>query len=227
MSALYQILVQTDRLSELQAQAQKIGKSADVALVAARGAANFVKDYLSDLDESHPNVVGGPRTHFFLKAMKSVTNPEAEGVGASFAVTSVGFALLYYGSGGLPGGVVKPGKSISSFSGKLTRFLAIPTAATYGKTPAEVSDEQDIAFRGGPNGGALVQALATAATHGPKKGQRVNRPIPGGMVLFWLVTEANIPPHPDFLPSPRALAGAAADAAESYLAFLLKTGGNN
>jgi hypothetical protein len=210
------IRIQTQALDELQAKAAQIGKEPEVALVGARGAANLTRQHLFNLDER------SPRTHFYSRAAKSIEEPVAEGQGASFTIYKVGLAQRYFG------GTIAAGKGTSSFSGGPTKYLAVGTDEAEGKTPWEVSQEQDIAFvpRKGDKA-MLVQGMRTTVTRGPNKGQTVTRAVPGGRVLFWLVTEVTQEADPTVLPADEDLSEAARYHMDNYLSRLLETGGPN
>jgi hypothetical protein len=214
--------LQTKALDELQVKAAQIGKSGEVSMVGARGVGNLVREHLFALDNSGANQLGGVRTHFFASAAKSVEEPRPEGQGASFLITKIGLALRWLG------GTVKAGKGISSKSGKLTKYLAIPARAeSYGKTPAEFDD---LVFVPRGNGKAmLMQALQTSIDRKAqrRKGATVSSYArsAGGLVMFWLVTQVTQQPDPNVMPSEEAMATAAAGHMENYLARLLESGG--
>ena len=202
------IRINDERIGELMKKAEVLEQTAEVSLVGARGAANFVQDYLFDLDATRTNKMGGLRTHFFANAARSVSTPQPVGAGAAFSINQVGFAQR------LRGGIIRPGVGVSSATGEMTKFLAIPARAeSYGKTPGEF---HDLVFQPTRTGGMLVQGLQTVITRGNRKGDYSTTPI-GGLVMYWLVKEVNQTADPTILPSDIALAGAAGDSMESYL----------
>ena len=208
------IRVNTAALQELQAQAAKLGKEPEAALVAARGASNLTRQHLFNLDER------SPRTHFYSSAAKSIEEPVVEGEGASFTIYKTGLAQRYFG------GHIEAGKGTSSFSGGPTKYLSIGTDEAEGKTPWEVSQEQDIAFvpRKGDKA-MLVQAMQTVITRGPNKGKTMTRANPAGRVLFWLVTDVDQDADPTVLPADEDLGEAARYPLDNFLTRLLQTGG--
>ena len=202
------IRINDERIGELMKQAAVLDQETEVSMVGARGAANFVQDYLFELDAERPNKMGGLRTHFFANAARSVSTPQPAGAGAAFSINQVGFAQR------LLGGVIRPGLGISRATGELTKLLAIPARAeSYGKTPGEFDDLQFVPTK---FGGMLVQALSTQIVRGSRKGDFSTRAI-GGLVMYWLVKEVRQDADPTVLPSDIALAGAAGDSMESYL----------
>jgi len=207
------VTVNTQRLGELERQALELGQSVPAQLVAGRAAANYVRDYLFDLDAERANRMGGERTHFYSRAAKSLTEPKPDDVGVSFLITQTGFAQRLYG------GVITAGKGVSSRTGELTKYLALAaTSEAYGKTPGEFDD---LEFRPTRNGGMLVQALQTQIVRGKKQkdGSRDFSTIAaGGLVMFWLVPEVTQEADPTVLPSNETIATAAADAEAGFLA---------
>jgi hypothetical protein len=209
------IRIQSQALVELQAKAAKVGRQADVALAAARGAADRTRRHLYNLDER------SPRSHFYSAAAKSIEEPRIEGQGASFVITKVGLAQRYFG------GHIEAGKGASSAGGALTKYLAIPARdETENKTPGEFDD---LIFVPRGNGKAmLVQALQTSIVG--KRGQTLKHPerrsdqnTTGGLVMFWLVSAVDQEPDPTVLPADEDLSEAARYHGEQYLARLLET----
>lgn len=215
MSALI-VRLFTETLDKLKANAARIAHEPEIAMVGARAAANLTRQHLFNLDER------SPRSHFYSAGAKSIEEPVQEGRGASFLITKVGLAQRYFG------GHIQAGKGASSSTGSPTKYLAIGTEEAEGKTPKEISMEQDIAFVPRGKGKAmLVQAMQTILTRGPRKGQTVTRANPKGRVIFWLVTEVDQEPDETVLPSNEDLSEAARYHGEQYLTRLLQTGGAN
>ena len=212
MSAL-SIRLQTRALDDLQKKAAQIGREPEAALYAARGAANLARQYLLNLD------VRSPRSHFYSAASKSIAEPFIEAGGAAFTINKVGLAQRWLG------GDIHAGAGTSSATGGPTRYLAIGTDEVEGKTPKEVSMEQDVAYVPRRNGKAmLVQGMRTISTRGPHKGETVIRANPGGLVLFWLVPDVRQEADPTVLPVDEDLAEEARYYMDKYLSRLLETG---
>lgn len=207
------IRLQTEALDELQEKAAQIGKEPEAALVAARGAADLTRQHLFALDER------SPRSHFYSAAAKSIEEPVVESGGASFTINKVGLAQRWLG------GPITAGKGTSNVTGGPTKYLAIGTDEVEGKTPWEVSKEQDVAFvPRGAGKAMLVQAMQTTVTRGPNKGKTAMRANPAGMVLFWLVPEVTQEGDPNVMPSEEDMSEAARYHLDNYLTRLLETG---
>lgn len=211
MSAL-SVRLQTQPLKDLLAKANAIGREADVALVGARAVANLVRAHLFNLEAR------SPRSHFYSAAAKSVQDAHTDGRGASFLINQVGLAQRWFG------GDIHAGVGTSSATGRPTKYLAVGTDEVEGKTPWEVAQDQDMAFVPRGHGKAmLVQGMRTTATRGAHKGEEVFRPVPGGMVLFWLVTDVHQDPDASVMPTGEDMEYEAAQSMGNYLARLLQT----
>lgn len=96
-----------------------------------------VEQNLTDNYVTKPNKLGGESTGYWSKVIRSITT-EIVGEGVVLDMSEQGLALHYYGSGGLPGGVVSP-KNTSEITGKKITSLSIPViAAAHGKSIAQV-----------------------------------------------------------------------------------------
>lgn len=216
MSAI-SIKLKTDALDDLAQKGAELGKSRQVALVGARGAANLVRNHLFALDESAANQMGGPRTHFYSDAAKSVTEPEPTANGAMFTITKVGLAQRWLG------GTIKAGAGTSSATGGPTKYLAIPARAeAYGKTPGEFEDL--VFIPRGPGRAMLVEALQSKIIEGKKRksGARdYSTEAAGGLVMFWLVSEVTQQGDPNVMPTQADLEEAARYPMQNYISRLL------
>ena len=202
------IKIKSEELTALQERATKAGIADDVAAVGGRAVAGFLRDYLFNLDNERPNKMGGQRTHFFADAARSVQNPKVSSGTASVSINNLGLAQR------LLGGTITAGHGISSRTGQLTKYLAIPARAeSYGKTPGEFDDLEFVPTR---KGGMLVQALQTQITRGKRKGDWSTTTV-GALAMYWLTPEVTQEADPTVLPGEKAMAGCATDAMEDYL----------
>lgn len=187
----------------------------ELARVAGRAAATATRDHLFERDRSHPNKMGGSRTHFYADAARSVQAPNVGGGRAEISVMAVGLAQRWLG------GTITAGAGTSSKSGGPTRFLAVPARAeAYGKTPGEFHDLQFVPASS-EHPAMLVQALQTLLKRGKRgfKGARVE----GGFAMFWLFRSVTQRADPEVMPSDDELGKAAGTAVNSYVARRLQT----
>jgi hypothetical protein len=203
------ISINTSEVQALQLRARQGNLAQDAAMVGARAIANLTREHLFELEGSHPNALGGPRTHFYANAARSVQNPVAGDGQVSMSINALGLAQRWLG------GDTKAGVGTSSFTGKLTHYLAIPARAeAYGRTPVEFSDLHFVPRRNGQ--AMLVQAFQTLVTH-VKNGFKAAGEV-GGLVMFWLATEVHQNPDPSVMPTEEAMANSAQSAMNSFLA---------
>lgn len=141
---------------------------------------------------------------FWADVVNSV-EAESDASGATVSLNELGIGLRYRG------GTVTPGKSISSYTGELTRALAIPGD----KTPVQ----QGRAIRPGRAGvlafiravsrgetiGYLVEGQEKTITRGKNKGGTRIVPKPGGSLLYTLRTITRHRPDPNILPDEAAI----------------------
>jgi hypothetical protein len=202
--------IQSKKLDELRKRGAALWKDNSARLVAGRAVANEVKDHLFALD-SRANKLGGPRSHFYSAAAKSVADPQASGEKVTFEITKIGLALRWLG------GTVKAGASTSSATGSLTKYLAIPARTeAVGKPPSEFPDLKFIPRR---NGGAmLVQALQTTVSISGRKRIKITRGSEvGGLVMYWLVKQTTNRPDPTVMPTEEQMLETAVDAMGQYI----------
>lgn len=208
--------ISSNDLAKLQKSLTSTELKNEVALAAGRGAANLVRNHLLDFDSSHPNKLGGTRTHFYASAADSISEPQLSGGTVSFSISKVGLAQRFYG------GPIHAGVGISSMTGSPTKYLAIPACSgAYGLLPDTFSDLRFIP-RG--NGRAmLVQPLQTAPSIRGRKGKATRRGSKaGGIVMYWLTRSVDQKPDPSVLPTAEALQEAAVVEAGRYLAERLQ-----
>jgi hypothetical protein len=163
-------------------------------------ASNAVKGYLDDLEDNRPNQLGGARTHYWSSARQS-TSFSLDSDGATVSISRIGMKLHYHG------GTVTAGKGISSFSGKPTRYLAIPARAeAHGRKPSDFHDLIPLWGRNGPY--ALARSVSTMiATTRSRAKNAASRPFlvkrgseQGGEVMFWLKESVTLQPDPTVIP---------------------------
>lgn len=182
----------------------------------AAGVETSVRAHLRSINSRSPN------SDYYSKAARSV-EVEADASHALVRVPRTGMALHYYG------GQVLPGKSISSFTGKPTVALAIPTdnVPRQGEENERASPREMgilafiLAFipaRNRPGSvGYLVEGEEKQITRGPRKGGRRIVPKKGGQLLFVLRSWTDHDPDESVLPSLIALQTAARDGADKHI----------
>jgi len=208
----------TDGASPVIERAQRVLRSGAVERVMGQTAAEAVREHLSGLDSTRPNMLGGRRTHFWGAAAKS-TSWEAQPGEATVSINQVGIRQR------LLGGRIVPTKG---------KYLTIPASPdAYGRRAGQF-DNLRFGFAVNPQGNlqpALVEAGAPAASFGgrPKDGSRaVKRGAGvGGKVMFWLVTQVYQQADPSVLPSTKQLEDVAVSAANRFIARQLAKGGRN
>lgn len=155
-----------------------------------------------------------PNSGFYASASKS-TEVQADSAGAMVMITKRGMALRYYG------GRVLPGKTISSFTGKRTTTLAIPSenvpmAGKEGrKGPREMGILAFIPSKKSGTVGVLVEGEMKNRVRKP--GQRVV-PKDGGKLMYVLRSWTDHKEDKSLLPTIASLLTAATDAAHDYFA---------
>lgn len=173
----------------------------------AQGVELGVREHLTGLNSRSPN------TNFYARAAKS-TEVEADGAQGLVRITQRGMALRYYG------GRVVPGKSISSFTGKETKALAIPSknvplAGREGrKGPREMGL---LAFLPSKKPGT-IGVLIEGAEKAKKKGGTRIVPKDGGRLMYVLRSWTDHKENPALLPTLSDLIATASNAAEDFIA---------
>lgn len=210
------VKIQSEPLTRLLAQADKLGHGDDAAMAAGRGVKSLLVNYFSMLDGERSQ-----RSHFYGQTAKATSNPQPVGPGVvTIGIDKVGFAQRWLG------GPIYAGRGVSSKTGKLTKYLAIPASGTEaeGKTPADFPNLQ---FFRTPRGGGLklTRAIATLLDikrSGKNKGKFKNvGSVIGDVVLFWLVDHVNQSADPSVMPPDDLMAQTATDGAQTYVSALL------
>lgn len=179
---------------------------------AAAGVENEVQEHLLGLNSRSPN------TSFYGRAARS-TETDAREDGATVSITARGLALRYYG------GQVLPKLSISSFTGRPTKALALPTdavpmAGSEGRMgPREVGILAFIPSKKAGTVGVLVEGQNKTITRGPNQGGTRVVPTPGGRLMFVLRSWTDHAPDPSVLPTHDDLTQAAASGLSEFLRY--------
>ncbi|MCW1913728.1 hypothetical protein OJ996_09090 [Luteolibacter sp. GHJ8] len=161
-------------------------------------------------------VVEETRTNFWERVQNSIES-EADENGATITYNELGIGLRYRG------GTVTPGKSISTFTGKLTRALAIPSdkVPLVNKRPVAPRYAGLLAFlrstTRGDTVGVLVEGQQKVITRGPNKGKTRIVPKPGGDLLYVLKKMTRHRPDPQILPDESAIQAAGQAAIQRLL----------
>lgn len=174
--------------------------------IAGRAVANAIRSHLFRRDGTHPNSLGGRRTHFWAQAARS-TNFQPKPDGAEVTISFLGFRLQF------EGGTIKPVNK---------KFLTIPVAAeAHGRRASEFDDLEFAVVPG--YGPALVRAQSQQIKVG-KKGVTPGS-VQGGEVIFRLAKQATIPAHPDALPAVEIMKREAVAALTGYYNRNVASGG--
>lgn len=171
----------------------------------AGGVETLVRKHLLERDGAK-----SPNTGFYGKAARSVESSATDERG-EVRIPHRGMALRYYGSGGLPGGVVRPTEM---------KNLALPTAnvPVRGGERMRPGEFEDLAWlpakkTARPNvTGYLVEGIRL-----DKQNERRIAPKPDGKLMFVLMAETKHNPDATVLPAEEEMHGAARMAAEDFL----------
>jgi len=156
---------------------------------------------------------GLSKTGFYEEAARSV---DVEYPGDDIEVTTDrrGILLRYFGSGGLPGGVVRPVRA---------KYLTIPAIAeAYGKPARSFSGLVFVKFK---SGAAALMEAAPKGARVAKTGKKVKNSFKlagtqgafSRRVFYWLVKETRHLPDESVLPTQTALEDAVIEEAEKYI----------
>ena len=153
---------------------------------------------------------------FYAEAARGIT-AEYTDDGIEVSTSRVGIRLRFLGSGGLPGGVVRPVKA---------KYLTIPAIAeAYGKPAGYFGGLRFVKFGTAPDApAALIERGVKSATVA-KTGKRVrnaykNAGTQGAFehrVFYWLKKETRHKPDDSVLPSVEAVEAVVEKAAEEYI----------
>jgi hypothetical protein len=198
--------------ASLEAQAKGMADSTGMHSAIRQNTLEEVKNHLRE--KYLPR--DGPRGDFWADVIAS-TQAASDDKSATVSLTELGVALRF------SGGEVTPGKSISSFTGKPTRALAIPTAAVpvaRGRQirPGRAGILAFIKSRGaGETVGFLVSGELKKIMRGKNKGNDRIVPKTGAQILYTLRTITRHKPDPNILPPDDALVDAAKRAIIAHL----------
>lgn len=146
----------------------------------------------------------GPRGDFWADVISSRQSSFTESA-ATESLTELGVFLRYHG------GDVYPGKSISSWTGELTRALAVPSRNVPVERGRQIRPGRAgvLAFipsrGGGETVGVLVEGEERIALRGKNKGKPYAMAKPGGSLMYTLRTVTHHQQDPDILPPVAAL----------------------
>ena len=161
----------------------------------------------------------GPRGDFWAD-VRDKTASSYNDKSATVTLNEVGIALRYHG------GEVTPGKSNSSYTGKLTKALSIPSlnVPVSGGRQVRPGNAGLLAFIKKAGGGDTIGYLVEGSTKTRKKktkrgdiGTDYIVPKAGGMLMFTLRTITRHKGDPGILPSEDDLTSAAIMAITDYL----------
>lgn len=197
--------------------------------VAGRSGRNTYVDHLRARQATHGNKRGWTRTNFWAKAASAVSFAPVDDDTVEISTPAIGVSLQYYGTGGLPGGVLRP----------LTgTYLTLPaTAEAYGKRAREYSD-LEFGFALDPETGRMRPALVRRADslvalhRRARKNRGRDVPLPfgpgseasSGAPIFWLVRKVKQAGDPTVLPPEGRIADNAMADVDEYLAILDERG---
>ena len=195
--------------------------------VVGRAARNLTVDHLRAYNRDHPNALGGRRTNFYAAAANSANYRLVGEDGVVISIPHQGLALRLFGTGGLPGGVLKPVNA---------KFLTLPASPeAHGKRAREFSD-LEFGFAFDPELGRMRPALVRKADSllSLYRGRRTQRPAvfgPGtsessGEPIFWLVRQVRQSGDRAVLPSDASYGEAMQAAGQEWFELQLERGSN-
>ncbi|MDR1284224.1 MAG: hypothetical protein LBK99_25910 [Opitutaceae bacterium] len=200
MSTGMAIVFERDEVSPLLAALGDDIRGQHLSMVMGRAVGQLTRDWLFDLNnERHKH----GRVPYYQQAARSVTVNKTDW-GAAVSVTQTGIRLRRFGSGGLPGGVVKPrpGKT----------YLTLPNEdypAGYGLRAREFNDLRFsiVLDKNGALRPALVRRASTAIKFVRRKQKDGSikttvkaTELRDGEVVYWLVRQTRHRPDPAILP---------------------------
>lgn len=151
--------------------------------IASLAAVEAWQDHLDQHYVAKPNKLGGASTGYWSLVRNGIFGrPTA--TGATVTARGPGLSMKY------DGGVVRPGKGTSTYTGRATQMLSIPVAAeAHGKRPGDFGKSL-----------FLVQLHGPAAAAGLVK--RQGRSKTRGKLMFILAKQARIKPDKNITPQP-------------------------
>ena len=200
-------------IADLQAHAAAMKDRTGLHGSISTGVLVAVKDHLKDNYLQRD----GPRGDFWADVIAS-SQAKSTAESATVSLTELGIGLRYRG------GTVTPGKSISSFTGELTRALAIPSSKVPVKGGRQIRPGRAgvLAFiqskRGGETVGYLVEGETKTAKRGKNKGKPYVTAKPGGALLYTLRTITRHRGDKNILPTNQAIETTASKAARDFIA---------
>lgn len=199
---------------------KRIANPKGLLSVAGRSGRNVVQKHLREKNRTSPNRMGGRRTHFYAKAADAVNFRLLNDHEVTVSINAVGIALRFHGTGGLPGGRLRP------ING---RYLTIPaTPEAHGRRAREFGD-LEFGFAYDPELGrdrpALVRDGSQPLTRVAKRGGRKPAAgLPGGDTtgepVFWLVKSVRQEGDDTVLPTEDNLFARVIADVEEYLGIL-------
>lgn len=178
----------------------------------ATAAGKLVKDHLTA--KYLPR--DGPRGDFWADVIGS-TESVSDNASARVILSELGVSLRYNG------GDVTPGKSISSYTKKLTKALAIPSDKVPVRAGRQIRPGRAgvLAFirsgRSGETVGFLVEGETRVAKRGKNKGNPYTVPKAGGSLLYTLRTITRHRGDSGIVPTNEAITEAAREAIRGFL----------
>ena len=169
----------------------------------------YIKHMLM-LEETHPNKMGGTRTHFYEMAANRTSVQSLSDTEAVISIPTAGLGR------GLHDVEIVPVNK---------KWLTIPARAeAYGH---KATTFNDLRFQLGKSGtAALIRTTSTAISIGRtrKDGSRhvKGKGEQGGEVMFWLVKSVSQPRDPTLLPTDQDVIDAAEDAVGDYIEATLR-----
>lgn len=192
-------------LGQLYASKLPVGLHEDIA----QAAGDVFRKHLKNRDHTHPNKLGGRRSHFYWHAAEAVEN-EATTEGAKVSIDYLGLRQRWLG------GDICPVNA---------KMLAIPARSeSYGVAPRDFpGDLIPIRFKSGAVALVKDEQTHTVDSFGGErmrsaaKGQRKSRKRGIGLVEYWLVDHVHQNPDPSVMPSVEQVLDAVTKAAGDYL----------
>lgn len=213
MSVAISIKIDADEVSaSLAAKQAALEDGAGMHGAIAEGTKKTVQDHLTS--DYLPR--DGPRGDFWAYVIRS-TQSTADESSATVALTELGISLRY------EGGDVTPGKSISSYTGEITRALSIPSAAVPVASGRQIRPGRAglLAFikarYHGETVGFLVEGEQRVAKTGKNKGRPYIVPKQGGKMLYTLRTITRHKPDKNILPSEAEITASAVAAITDFI----------